>query len=54
MTDAITEERRTGTPVAILCALAQFPHGRYYRELNRVQPMPDPEEMRLRDLIQDI
>ena len=54
MTDAITEERRTGTPVAILCALAQFPRSRYYRELNRVQPMPDPKEMRLRDLIQDI
>jgi putative transposase len=54
MTDAITEERRTGTPVAMLCLLAQIPRSRYYRELKRVQPLPDSEEMRLRDLIQEI
>lgn len=54
MVGAITDERRTGTPVAKLCTLAQVPRTRYYRELKRVQPPPNPQEIRLRDLIQDI
>lgn len=54
MADAITDERRTGTPVAKLCTLAQVPRSRYYRELKRVQSSSDPEDIRLRDLIQNI
>jgi len=54
MVGAITDERRTGTPVAKLCMLAQVPRSRYYRELHHTQICPDAEEIRLRDLIQRV
>lgn len=54
MFEAITKERRTGSTVSKLCLLAQVPRNGYYRQIRRVAPGPDAEEIRLRDLIQHI
>lgn len=47
-------EASSTVPVKLMCTLAQLPRCGYYRSLHREHAGDDPEELRLRDQIQQI